>query len=204
MGCQIGYLPSLGGLGAGWGDPHRRGGPAETSVAQGPSKILVSADCTVWPIPRSNHGESEERQGMPAFCSFFLLSPQQTQVRLLFRPLLAQLQPPGLQRACFSPSREFLSSSGSWAKCPLSAKDGSQPMDGAAPGSKYRHLANKLKKKKEFTYFIYIFDSGISGMKLYPGGTGQGTGQPTGWNTGSPEGGRFPRLHPQGLCPTFP
>lgn len=203
MGCQIVCLPSLGGLGAGWGDLHRRGGPAETSVARGPSKVLVSVLCTVWPIPQSNHGESEERQGMPGFRSFFPLSPRQTQVRLLFRPLLAQLRPLGFQWAHFSPSGEFLSSSGSWAKHPLSAKDGSQPMDGTALGPKYRHLANKIFFKRVYMFYIFL-DSEISGTKLYPGGAGQGAGQPAGWNTGAPAGGRFPQLHPQGLCPRFP
>lgn len=42
----------------------------------------------------------------------------------------------------------------------------------------------QINLKKKSLHILYIFDSGISGTKLYPGGTGQGTGQPAGWNTG--------------------
>ena len=97
----------------GWvGRPAQTGWTCRNKCGSRPLKspcVCALHLCTVWPIPQSNHGESEERRGMPAFPSFFPLSLRQTQVRLLFRPLLAQLRPLGLRWACFGPSREFLS-----------------------------------------------------------------------------------------------
>ena len=103
-GCRIIYLPPLGGCVAGWGGRRRRGSkPLESLCVCGSPHAANS-----W----ANHGESEEMREPSAFCSFFPLWPPQTQARLLFRSLPAQLRPLGLQRPPLGPSQEFPPSSG--------------------------------------------------------------------------------------------
>lgn len=154
--------------------------------------------------PWANHGESEEMRQPWAFCSFFPLWSPQTQARLLFSSLPAQLWPLGLQRPPLGPSQEFLPSSGDGLRTHFQPKVDLSAQEEQLWGPNTGTL--QILKKRVYTFYIF-FDSRASGMELYPDTAGRGTGQPARMehrlSRRWPQRSRFPWLYPQSLYPRF-
>lgn len=137
--------------------------------------------------PWASHGESEEMRQPWAFCSFSPLWSPQTQARLLFSSLPAQLWPLGLQRPPLGPSQEFLPSSGDGLRTHFQPKVDLSPQEEQLWGPNTGTL--QILKKRVYTFYIF-FDSRASGMELCTQTQlDEGQDNLPGWNTGFPEGG---------------